>query len=104
MKALRTGTIPGPIFKRSLNIHHSAFGFALPSMKMRSRVIEDEPRMLELLRKGLYERDFAVMTAVDGETGLEIATAHPFDAIVLDIGLPRLDGRSEEHTSELQSL
>lgn len=48
--------------------------------------------MLELLRKGLYEHDFAVMTAADGETGLEIATAHEFDTIVLDIGLPQLDG------------
>jgi DNA-binding response OmpR family regulator len=55
-------------------------------------VIEDEPRMLELLRKGLYECGYAVMTAADGETGLEIATAYQFDAIVLDIGLPRLDG------------
>ncbi|MGD0941302.1 MAG: response regulator transcription factor [Terracidiphilus sp.] len=59
---------------------------------MRILIIEDEPRMLELLSKGLYERDFAVMTARDGETGLEIATAHDFDAIVLDIGLPKLDG------------
>jgi hypothetical protein len=33
---------------------------------MRILVIEDEPRMLELLRKGLYERDFTVMTAADG--------------------------------------
>jgi len=61
---------------------------------MRVLVIEDEVRMLELLRKGLYEHDFAVMTASDGETGLEIATAHEFDAIVLDIGLPRRDGYS----------
>jgi DNA-binding response OmpR family regulator len=59
---------------------------------MRILVIEDETRMLELLRKGLYEHDFAVMTAADGETGLEIATAHEFDAIVLDVGLPRMDG------------
>lgn len=59
---------------------------------MRILVIEDETRMLELLRKGLYEHDFTVMTAGDGVTGLEIATAHQFDAIVLDIGLPRLDG------------
>jgi two-component system copper resistance phosphate regulon response regulator CusR len=59
---------------------------------MRILVIEDEPRMLELLRKGLHECGYAVMTAADGETGLEIATAFQFDAIVLDIGLPRLDG------------
>ena len=59
---------------------------------MRILVVEDEPRMLELLRRGLYERDFTVMTAGDGETGLDLAVAHEFDSIVLDIGLPRLDG------------
>jgi len=59
---------------------------------MRILVVEDEPRMLELLRKGLQEHDCAVMTATDGETGLEIASSFDFDAIVLDIGLPRLDG------------
>lgn len=48
--------------------------------------------MLELLRTGLQERDCAVMTASDGETGLEIAAIHEFDAILLDIGLPRKDG------------
>jgi DNA-binding response OmpR family regulator len=59
---------------------------------MRILIVEDEPRMLELLRKGLYENGFTVMTAADGETGLEMASAHEFDAIVLDIGLPKLDG------------
>jgi DNA-binding response OmpR family regulator len=59
---------------------------------MRTLIVEDEPRMLDLLRQGLYEHGFTVMTAPDGETGLEIATAHEFDAVVLDIGLPRMDG------------
>ena len=59
---------------------------------MRILVIEDEPRMLDLLRKGLYEHGCAVMTASDGDTGLEIALACEFDAILLDIGLPRRDG------------
>jgi DNA-binding response OmpR family regulator len=59
---------------------------------MRILVIEDEPRMLELLRKGLQEHDCAVMTAIDGETGLEIANGCEFDAILLDIGLPRRGG------------
>jgi DNA-binding response OmpR family regulator len=61
---------------------------------MRTLIVEDEPRMLELLRMGLYEHGFTVMTAPDGETGLEIATAHAFDAVVLDIGLPRMNGYS----------
>jgi DNA-binding response OmpR family regulator len=59
---------------------------------MRILVIEDEPRMLELLRKGLQDHDCAVMTAIDGETGIEIAASCEFDAVVLDIGLPRRDG------------
>jgi DNA-binding response OmpR family regulator len=59
---------------------------------MRILIIEDEVRMLDLLRKGLYEHGFTVMTAVDGETGLEMASAHELDAVVLDIGLPKLDG------------
>jgi DNA-binding response OmpR family regulator len=61
---------------------------------MRILVIEDETRMLELLRKGLYESGYTVMTASDGETGLAIALAHDFSAIVLDIGLPCRDGFS----------
>src|SRR5580658_2236424 len=59
---------------------------------MRTLIVEAEPRMLELLRRGLYERGFTVMTAPDGETALEIVAAHAFDAVVLDIGLPRMDG------------
>jgi DNA-binding response OmpR family regulator len=59
---------------------------------MRILIVEDEPRMLELLRKGLYEHGFTVMAAADGESGIEIAAAHEFDSIVLDIGLPCMDG------------
>jgi len=59
---------------------------------MRVLIVEDEPRMVELLRQGLYERGFTVMSAADGATGLEIASAFEFDAIVLDIGLPLMDG------------
>jgi DNA-binding response OmpR family regulator len=59
---------------------------------MRILIIEDEPRMLDLLRRGLEERDCTVMTAMDGETGLQIAAVFEADVIVLDIGLPRCDG------------
>lgn len=59
---------------------------------MRILVIEDEPRMLELLRQGLHEHGCAIMTAFDGEAGLEIATGYDFDAILIDIGLPKRDG------------
>ena len=48
--------------------------------------------MQDLLRKGLYEHGFTVMSAGDGVSGLEVAIAHQFDALVLDIGLPQMDG------------
>ena len=59
---------------------------------VRILVIEDDLRMLDLLRKGLGEAGFAVTIAADGDSGLEIALAREFDAIVLDIGLPGRSG------------
>jgi DNA-binding response OmpR family regulator len=48
--------------------------------------------MVELLRKGLYEHGHTVMTCMDGRTAAEIAIEHAFDVIVLDIGLPGMNG------------
>ncbi|MCC7153919.1 MAG: response regulator transcription factor [Bryobacterales bacterium] len=59
---------------------------------MRVLVIEDDPRMRELLLQGLQEEGHAVAEAMDGETGLQVALAYSFDLIVLDLMLPRLDG------------
>jgi len=59
---------------------------------MRILVVEDEVRVLDLLRKGLYDYGHSVVTATDGVTGFEIASTVEFDAIVLDIGLPQLNG------------
>jgi DNA-binding response OmpR family regulator len=55
-------------------------------------VIEDEPRMLELLRRGLSEEGHNVVSASDGSEGWELARAYEFDAIVLDIMLPKMNG------------
>jgi two-component system copper resistance phosphate regulon response regulator CusR len=71
---------------------------------MRVLVIEDEPRMLHLLRQGLREHGCAVMTAADGQSGLEIATECEFDAILLDIGLPHLDGYEVTRRLRARSL
>lgn len=59
---------------------------------MRVLVVEDDSRMRELLRQGLEEEGHAVASAVDGDEGLSMARAHPFDLIVLDLMLPKLDG------------
>jgi DNA-binding response OmpR family regulator len=55
-------------------------------------IIEDDPRMVELLRQGLWERGHSIMTAVTASEGQELAEKHEFDAIVLDVGLPDRSG------------
>ncbi|HEX5450697.1 MAG TPA: response regulator transcription factor [Gaiellaceae bacterium] len=59
---------------------------------MKLLVIEDEPRILSFLRTGLEAEGFAVDAAGDGVTGLALALAEPYQLVVLDLQLPRLDG------------
>ena len=59
---------------------------------MRLLVIEDEARLLRNLAKALREEDYAVDVASDGEEGLYKAQNNEYDAIVLDVMLPKLDG------------
>lgn len=59
---------------------------------MRILVIEDDPALSRSLAVTLREEDYAVDTALDGETGLFKAREQAYDAIVLDVMLPRLDG------------
>ncbi len=55
-------------------------------------VVEDEPRIASLVREYLENAGFAVLVASDGRAGLVLArTRHP-DAVVLDLGLPSMDG------------
>lgn len=59
---------------------------------MRLLVVEDEPEMAELLRRGLEEENHRVVLATDGRAALELARTYDFDAIVLDVMLPVMDG------------
>src|SRR6266700_2427941 len=59
---------------------------------MRVLIVEDEKKMAELLKGGLEEEHHSVSLAFDGRTGLEFAASSDFDAIVLDLMLPVLDG------------
>ena len=59
---------------------------------MRLLVVEDEPDLLRVLVAALEEEGYAVDAAADGEEGLFKALAWDYDAIVLDIMLPRRDG------------
>ena len=59
---------------------------------MRILIVEDEKKMAELLKEGLEEEKHGVSLAFNGRAGLELATCFEFDAIVLDLMLPVLDG------------
>ncbi|MCB0876926.1 MAG: response regulator transcription factor [Solirubrobacterales bacterium] len=59
---------------------------------MRVLVVEDQPKMARLIRRGLQEDGFAVDLAKTGEDALWMAGSTPFDAIVLDVMLPGIDG------------
>lgn len=59
---------------------------------MRILVIEDEKRLAAILKKGLDESGFVVDVALDGEDGLFMARTYPYDAVLLDILLPKVDG------------
>ena len=59
---------------------------------MRVLVVEDEARMAGLLKRALQEEGYAVDVAADGPEGLWLATENAYEAIVLDVMLPGLDG------------
>jgi two-component system, OmpR family, response regulator len=59
---------------------------------MRILVVEDEPRLLRNLAKNLREEGYAVDTAETGDDGLHLAESYDYDAILLDVMLPGLDG------------
>lgn len=59
---------------------------------MRVLLIEDEPGMAKFIRQGLLENGFAIEVASDGEEGLEYALLSEYDAIMLDVMLPVMDG------------
>src|SRR6201997_1419635 len=59
---------------------------------MRVLVVEDEARMAGLLKRALQEEGHAVDVAGDGQEGLWLATENAYEAIILDVMLPGLDG------------
>ncbi|MGW6131394.1 response regulator transcription factor [Cellulomonas sp. NPDC055163] len=59
---------------------------------MRVLVVDDERGLVRALHRGLTAEGFAVDVAFDGATGLHLATENEYDAIVLDIMLPRRNG------------
>nr|WSY48990.1 response regulator transcription factor [Streptomyces sp. NBC_00886] len=59
---------------------------------MRILVVEDDLRLAALLHRGLVGEGYAVDVAYDGRRGLEMARENAYDALVLDVMLPKLNG------------
>lgn len=61
---------------------------------MRVLLVEDDLKTASFISKGLKEAGYAVDHATDGEKGLHLALTEPYDAAIVDIMLPKMDGLS----------
>jgi two-component system OmpR family response regulator len=61
---------------------------------MRILVVEDDVNLNRQLKEALTEGGYAVDVAFDGEEGHFLGDTEPYDAVILDIGLPQMDGLS----------
>jgi two-component system response regulator MprA len=67
-------------------------------------VVDDEPRMLSMMRRVLEADGYGVIVASDGEAALEISRSEPIDLIILDVMMPNLDGFEVCRTVRRESL
>lgn len=63
-------------------------------MANRILVVEDEKKVASFIKRGLEEEDFQVDVAYDGEEGLYMAETNPYDLVLMDVMLPKMDGLS----------
>lgn len=61
---------------------------------MRILLVEDEARVAGFVARGLREQSYAVDIAMDGDQGLYLASVNDYDLVILDVMLPRKDGRT----------
>ncbi|MCI5161122.1 MAG: DNA-binding response regulator [Candidatus Electrothrix sp. AX5] len=71
---------------------------------MKILIVEDEQRLATLLKKGLEEHSYAVDLCFDGEEGLYMAETFPYDAVLLDVMLPKMDGFTVLDTLRKQGI
>ena len=55
-------------------------------------VVEDRREVLDVLQRTLSDNGYSVLTADDGDVGLQMALDHRPDLVILDLGLPGIDG------------
>ena len=71
---------------------------------MRILVVEDEANVIDFIEQGLREEGYIIDVATDGELALEFAQTYPYDLIILDVLLPKLDGRQVARTLRLRGI
>jgi two-component system response regulator PhoP len=72
---------------------------------MRVLIVEDERRLAENVARSLREgANYAVDVALDGEEGVYMATSNPYDLVLLDLMLPKMDGLAVLHRIRLSGL
>ncbi|MFV5694701.1 response regulator transcription factor [Flavobacterium sp. LB3P122] len=59
---------------------------------MKLLIVEDEPNLSSIIRKGFSEKNHDVSVALDGTTALELLSNHDFDVVLLDVMLPDING------------
>ena len=69
-------------------------GSAISVQPLRVLIIDDDQALLRMLRLSMLSEGLEVATASDGFTGLEALARDNFDAIVLDLQMPNMDGRT----------
>jgi len=77
------------IFKKHMNFQRDLLEYK----PMRILLVEDDKGIVRFVRKGLLENSFSVDVAANGEEGLNAVLHMKYDLVVLDIMLPKLDGR-----------
>ncbi|HTE60553.1 MAG TPA: response regulator transcription factor, partial [Solirubrobacteraceae bacterium] len=65
-------------------------------------IVEDEPRLASFLEKGLRANGFVTTTVGDGPSAVALARDEDFDVVILDLGLPGLDGMTVLRTLRAQ--
>src|SRR5450631_2505066 len=77
------------------SISPTAVGSAgLEETPLRLLVVEDDPDLNRQLATALTDAGYVVDRAFDGEEGHYLGETEPYDAVILDIGLPKMDGIS----------
>jgi two-component system, OmpR family, response regulator len=71
---------------------------------MRILLVEDDVKIASFVEKGLRAAGFAIDHALDGETGLHLALTEPYDAAIVDIMLPKLNGLSLIEEMRLKTI